>query len=103
MSEIDKLASDDAIFTVDTGMTCVWGARYLQATGKRHMLGSFNHGSMANALPQAIGAALAYPDRQVVALCGDGGLSMTLGDRKPLSNTSYRLRSLSSITAPWEW
>ena len=80
MSEIDKLSSDDAVFTVDTGMTCVWGARYLQATGKRHMLGSFNHGSMANALPQAIGAALAYPDRQVVALCGDGGLSMTLGD-----------------------
>ena len=71
MSEIDKLASDDAIFTVDTGMTCVWGARYLQATGKRHMLGSFNHGSMANALPQAIGAALAYSDRQVIALCGD--------------------------------
>lgn len=80
MSEIDKLAADDAIFTVDTGMTCVWGARYLQATGKRHMLGSFNHGSMANALPQSIGAALACPERQVVALCGDGGLSMTLGD-----------------------
>lgn len=80
MSEIDKLASDEAIFTVDTGMTCVWGARYLQATGKRHLLGSFNHGSMANALPQAIGAALAYPEREVVALCGDGGLSMSLGD-----------------------
>lgn len=80
MSEIDKMAPDDAIFTVDTGMTCIWGARYLHATGKRHMLGSFNHGSMANALPQAIGAALAYPERQVVALCGDGGLSMTLGD-----------------------
>lgn len=80
MNEIDKLASDDAIFTVDTGMTCVWGARYLQATEKRHMLGSFNHGSMANALPQAIGAALVCPDRQVIALCGDGGLSMTLGD-----------------------
>lgn len=80
MSEIDKLASDDAIFTVDTGMTCIWGARYLNATGKRHMLGSFNHGSMANALPQAIGAALTCPDRQVVVLCGDGGLSMTLGD-----------------------
>lgn len=80
MSEIDKLAPDDAIFTVDTGMTCIWGARYLHATGKRHMLGSFNHGSMANALPQAIGAALACPDRQVIVLCGDGGLSMTLGD-----------------------
>lgn len=80
MTEIDKLAADDAIFTVDTGMTCVWGARYLEATGKRHMLGSFNHGSMANALPQAIGAALACPERQIVALCGDGGLSMCLGD-----------------------
>lgn len=79
-STIDKLASDDAVFTVDTGMTCVWGARYLQATGKRQMLGSFNHGSMANAMPQAIGASLAYPKRQVLALCGDGGLSMTLGD-----------------------
>lgn len=80
MTEINKLAADDAIFTVDTGMTCVWGARYLEATGKRHMLGSFNHGSMANALPQAIGAALACPERQIVALCGDGGLSMCLGD-----------------------
>jgi pyruvate dehydrogenase (quinone) len=78
--EIDKLASDDAIFTVDTGMCCVWGARYLQATGKRRMLGSWNHGSMANAMPHAIGAALALPGRQVVALCGDGGLSMLLGD-----------------------
>lgn len=89
MSEIDKLASDDAIFTVDTGMTCVWGARYLQATGKRHMLGSFNHGSMANALPQAIGASLAYPERQVLALCGDGGLSMTLGDLETI--VQYKL------------
>lgn len=80
MHEIDKMASDDAIFTVDTGMNCVWAARYLQATGRRHMLGSFNHGSMANALPQAIGASLAFPERQVVALCGDGGLSMSLGD-----------------------
>ena len=80
ISVVDELSSDDAIFTVDTGMTCVWGARYLQATGMRKMLGSFNHGSMANAMPQAIGAALAYPGRQVVALCGDGGISMLLGD-----------------------
>ncbi len=79
-SIIDRLATDDAVFTVDTGMTCVWGARYLHATGKRRMLGSFNHGSMANALPQAIGASLADPSRQVFALCGDGGLSMGLGD-----------------------
>lgn len=77
---IDKIAKQDAIFTVDTGMCCVWGARYLTATGKREMLGSFNHGSMANAMPMAIGAAFARPNQQVVALCGDGGLSMMLGD-----------------------
>jgi pyruvate dehydrogenase (quinone) len=77
---IDKLATQDAIFTVDTGMCCVWGARYIQATGKRSLIGSFNHGSMANAMPHAIGAALCSPDRQVVAFCGDGGISMLLGD-----------------------
>ena len=109
MSEIDKLASDDAIFTVDTGMTCVWGARYLQATGKRHMLGSFNHGSMANALPQAIGAALAYSDRQVIALCGDGGLSMTLGDletvvqyKLPIKIIVFNNRSLGMVKLEME-
>lgn len=77
---INKLADNDAIFTVDTGMCCVWGARYLEGTGKREMLGSFSHGSMANAMPMAIGAALSRPKQQVVALCGDGGLSMMLGD-----------------------
>jgi pyruvate dehydrogenase (quinone) len=77
---INRLASNDAVFTVDTGMCCVWGARYLEATRERNMLGSWTHGSMANALPHAIGAALACPGRQVVALCGDGGLSMLLGD-----------------------
>lgn len=77
---LSRLASNDAIFTVDTGMCCVWGARYIQATGKRTMIGSFNHGSMANAMPQAIGAALACPQRQVIAMCGDGGVSMLLGD-----------------------
>lgn len=79
-SRIDALSAHDAIYTVDTGMTCVWAARYLNATGKRTLLGSFNHGSMANAMPQAIGAALACPDRQVIAMCGDGGISMMLGD-----------------------
>ena len=79
-SRIDAFADDDAIFTVDTGMTCVWAARYLNATGKRTLLGSFNHGSMANAMPQSIGAALACPERQVIAMCGDGGISMMLGD-----------------------
>ncbi len=72
ISLIDELASKDAVFTVDTGMTCVWGARYLQATGKRKMLGSFNHGSMANAMPQAIGGGTGLSSgRQTVALCGD--------------------------------
>jgi pyruvate dehydrogenase (quinone) len=77
---LDRIAKKDAIFTVDTGMCCVWGARFITGTGERKMLGSFNHGSMANAMPMAIGASLAYPDRQVIAMCGDGGLSMLLGD-----------------------
>jgi pyruvate dehydrogenase (quinone) len=86
---LDELANDDTIFTVDTGMSCVWGARYIKATGKRKMIGSFNHGSMANAMPHAIGAALASPGRQVIALCGDGGLSMLLGDLATI--TQYNL------------
>ncbi|HTI92132.1 MAG TPA: thiamine pyrophosphate-dependent enzyme [Puia sp.] len=79
-SVIDRLAAKDAIFTMDTGMCCVWAARYVHATGKRRFLGSFNHGSMANAMPMSIGASLLHPDRQVIAFCGDGGLSMLLGD-----------------------
>lgn len=77
---INKLASDNAIFTMDTGMCCVWAARYIHAAKGRRFLGSFNHGSMANAMPMAIGAALAHPEKQIIALCGDGGLSMLLGD-----------------------
>jgi pyruvate dehydrogenase (quinone) len=77
---LNKLASDRAIFTVDTGMCTVWAARYLDATRERRIIGSFNHGSMANALPQAVGAQLLYPDRQVIALCGDGGFAMLMGD-----------------------
>jgi pyruvate dehydrogenase (quinone) len=80
VSTINELAAKDAIFTVDTGMCCVWAARYIDGTGERRMLGSFNHGSMANAMPQAIGAALACPGKQVIAFCGDGGLSMMMGD-----------------------
>jgi len=79
-SVINELAAHDAIFTVDTGMCCVWAARYIDGTGDRKMLGSFNHGSMANAMLQAIGAAFACPGKQVIALCGDGGLSMMMGD-----------------------
>src|SRR5699024_11544527 len=70
----------DAIFTVDTGMCNVWAARYLTPTGKRRVIGSFRHGSMANALPQAIGAQIAYPDRQVISMSGDGGLAMLMGE-----------------------
>jgi pyruvate dehydrogenase (quinone) len=77
---LDELAGSDAVFTIDTGMCAVWGARYLRAGGGRRILGSFNHGSMANALPQAIGAQTAYPGRQVISLSGDGGLSMLLGE-----------------------
>jgi pyruvate dehydrogenase (quinone) len=79
-ARLDELAGPDAVFTVDTGMCCVWGARYLRASKGRRLLGSFNHGSMANALPQAIGAQTAYPGRQVISLSGDGGFAMLMGD-----------------------
>ena len=84
-SVIDDLASDDAIFTVDTGMSAVWAARYLKGKKNRYLTGSFNHGSMANAMPMAIGAGLSHPYRQVIALCGDGGISMLLGDLMTIS------------------
>ena len=77
---LDRLASKDAIFIPDTGMSAVWACRYVTMTAGRRLIGSFNHGSMANAMPQAIGAQLAYPGRQVIAMCGDGGLTMLLGD-----------------------
>jgi pyruvate dehydrogenase (quinone) len=103
-SVINELAAKDAIFTVDTGMCCVWAARYIQGTGERKMLGSFNHGSMANAMPQAIGAALACPGRQVIAFCGDGGLSMMMGDlmtivqyRLPVKIVVFNNRSLGMV------
>jgi pyruvate dehydrogenase (quinone) len=106
---IDELAANDAIFTVDTGMCCVWGARYINATGKREMLGSFNHGSMANAMPQAIGVALTCPGRQVIALCGDGGLSMLLGDlatiaqyKLPIKVIVFNNRSLGMVKLEME-
>ncbi|MEX3940339.1 ubiquinone-dependent pyruvate dehydrogenase [Paraburkholderia sp. BR10937] len=77
---IDEAASEDAIFTADVGTPALWAARYLTMNGKRQLHGSFNHGSMANAMPQALGAQGAYAGRQVVSLSGDGGLSMLLGD-----------------------
>lgn len=79
-SALSDLADDDAVFTVDTGMCNVWGARYLHMKPERRILASFSHGSMANAMPQAIGAKIGSPDRQVVALCGDGGFTMLMGE-----------------------
>lgn len=78
--QISHFAADDAIFTCDVGTPTVWAARYLKMNGKRRLLGSFNHGSMANAMPQALGAQATEPERQVVAMCGDGGFSMLMGD-----------------------
>jgi pyruvate dehydrogenase (quinone) len=77
---IDELAADDAVFTCDVGTPTIWAARYLRMNGKRRLLGSFIHGSMANALPQAIGAQASHPGRQVVSLSGDGGVAMLLGE-----------------------
>jgi pyruvate dehydrogenase (quinone) len=77
---LSEVCADDAVFTVDVGTPCIWAARYIKMNGQRRVLGSFNHGSMANALPQAIGAQAAYPGRQVISLSGDGGLSMLMGD-----------------------
>ncbi|WP_031515748.1 pyruvate dehydrogenase [Streptomyces sp. NRRL F-5123] len=79
-SVLDEEADDDAVFTVDTGMCNVWAARYLTPNGRRRVIGSFTHGSMANALPQAIGAQFLDRGRQVVSMSGDGGFSMLMGD-----------------------
>ena len=77
---LDKLAAEDAVFTCDVGTPTVWAARYLRMNGKRRIIGSFTHGSMANAMPQAIGAQISHPGRQVIAMSGDGGLAMLMGD-----------------------
>jgi pyruvate dehydrogenase (quinone) len=73
-------ATEDAVFTCDVGLPTVWAARYLAMNGKRRLIGSFWHGSMANAMPQAIGAQAAFPGRQVISLSGDGGFTMLMGD-----------------------
>jgi pyruvate dehydrogenase (quinone) len=77
---INDVAADDAIFICDVGTPTLWAARYLKMNGRRRLLGSFSHGSMANALPQAIGAQEVFPKRQVICLSGDGGFSMLMGD-----------------------
>jgi pyruvate dehydrogenase (quinone) len=77
---ISEQAAEDAIFTCDVGLPTVWAARYLAMNGKRRLIGSFWHGSMANAMAQAIGAQVSFPGRQVISLSGDGGFSMLMGD-----------------------
>ncbi|MDX3537037.1 thiamine pyrophosphate-binding protein [Streptomyces sp. MB09-01] len=86
---VDEYAAEDAVFTSDTGMATVWLSRFVTMRGDRRLIGSYNLGSMANAMPQALGAQLWAPDRQIVALCGDGGLSMLLGDLMTIR--TYRL------------
>lgn len=80
LSLLNKFAADDAVFTVDTGMNNLWTSHYLTSKGQRVMLGSFTHGSMANAMPMAIGAQCAAPSRQVIGICGDGGFAMLMGE-----------------------
>ncbi|MDU0371015.1 ubiquinone-dependent pyruvate dehydrogenase [Hymenobacter endophyticus] len=77
---LNEQAAEDAIFTCDVGTPTIWAARYLRMNGQRRLIGSFNHGSMANAMPQALGAQLACPGRQVIALAGDGGFAMLMGE-----------------------
>ena len=77
---VSELAAEDAIFTCDVGTPIAWTARYLKVNGKRRIVGSFNHGSMANAMLHAIGAQMACPDRQVISFSGDGGFAMMMGD-----------------------
>ncbi|WP_137924748.1 ubiquinone-dependent pyruvate dehydrogenase [Cupriavidus sp. 2SB] len=77
---VSDMAADDAVFTFDVGTPTIWAARYLKMNGRRRMIGSLAHGSMANALPQAIGAQAAFPGRQIISLSGDGGFAMMMGD-----------------------
>lgn len=95
---IDELAADDAVFIADVGTPVIWAARYLSMNGRRRLLGSFNHGSMANAVPQAIGAQASHRDRQIVTLSGDGGLTMMLGDLITLTQSQLPVKWSSSTT-----
>jgi pyruvate dehydrogenase (quinone) len=89
---LDELASESAIFACDVGTPTIWASRYLRMNGQRRLLGSFNHGSMANALPQAIGAQAAMPGRQIITLSGDGGIAMLLGDLLTLRQLSLPVK-----------
>src|SRR6202021_1407721 len=89
---ISDHAAEDAVFTCDVGLATVWAARYLAMNGKRRLLGSFWHGSMANAMAQTIGAQAAFPGRQVVSLSGDGGFAMLMGDFLTLAQRSFPVK-----------
>jgi pyruvate dehydrogenase (quinone) len=91
---LDRLAAPDAAFTADGGSPMVWLLRHVAANGRRSFLLSLLHGTMANAYPQAIGIAHAYPDRQVIAMCGDGGLAMLLGDLLTLAQQKLPVKLL---------
>jgi len=90
--KLSEAASDDAVFTFDVGTCTVWAARYLKMNGKRRMIGSLAHGSMANALPQAIGAQASHPQRQVITFSGDGGLAMLMGDLLTLTQENLPVK-----------
>jgi pyruvate dehydrogenase (quinone) len=92
---LDELIADDAVITVDTGMCNVWAARYLTPNGRRRIIGSFRHGTMANALPHAIGAAHAQPGRQVVSMSGDGGLTMLLGELRTVRERNVPVKIIA--------
>ena len=89
---VSELAADDAIFTCDVGTPVAWTARYLQVNGRRRIIGSFNHGSMANAMLQAIGAQAAFPKRQVISFSGDGGFTMMMGEFVTLIQTGLPVK-----------
>jgi pyruvate dehydrogenase (quinone) len=89
---VSELADDDAVFTCDVGTPTAWAARYLKMNGRRRLIGSFNHGSMANAMLQAIGAQASHPGRQVVSMSGDGGFSMMMGDFLTLSQSNLPVK-----------
>ncbi len=89
---VSDLASDDAIFSCDVGTPIAWTARYLKMNGRRRLVGSFNHGSMANAMLHAIGAQAAFPQRQVISLSGDGGFTMMMGEFVTLLQTSLPVK-----------
>jgi pyruvate dehydrogenase (quinone) len=94
VDELSRQAAGDAIFTADVGLPTVWSARHLAMNGQRRLIGSFWHGSMANAMPQAIGAQAAFPERQVISLSGDGGFTMLMGDLLTLKQLNLPVKVL---------